>query len=124
MAAQHSEFVSFIWSVADDLRGDYKSHEYGSVILPFTVMRRLDQVLSPTREAVRAAAKQYASSPEALRHKMLLRAAGQGFYNTSELDFDRLGQDHIAADLRRYVAGFSPNARDIVQSYTPGTVRL
>ena len=117
MSSNHSEFVSFIWSVADDLRGDYKAHEYGTVILPFTVLRRLDQVLSPTRDAVRAAAKQHASAPEALRHRMLLRASGQGFYNTSELDFERLGQDHVAADLRRYVAGFSPNARDIVQSF-------
>lgn len=62
-----SEKVSFIWSVADLLRGDFKQSEYGRVILPFTVLRRLDQVLAPTRQAVRKAHTKYADSPEALR---------------------------------------------------------
>ena len=76
-----SEKVSFIWSVADLLRGDFKPSEYGRVILPLTVLRRLDQVLAGTREKVRAQAKKYEKSPEAVREKMLLRASGQSFYS-------------------------------------------
>ena len=114
-----SEHVSFIWSVADLLRGDYKQSEYGRVILPFTVLRRLDQVLEPTRDAVRQAAESFADSPEALRERMLLKASGESFYNTSKLDFARLLDDpqHIAENLVGYVNGFSPNARDIVEHF-------
>ena len=114
-----SEKVSFIWSVADLLRGDYKQSEYGRVILPLVVLRRLDQVLAPTRDAVRQAAERFASSPEALREQMLLRASGQGFYNTSKLDFSTLLADppHVAQNLVGYVNGFSGNARDIIEHF-------
>ena len=116
-----SEKVSFIWSVADLLRGDYKQSEYGRVILPFTVLRRLDQVLAPTREAVRKAAEKHADAPPALRERMLLRAAGPGqhFYNTSKLDFAGLLADpgHIAKHLIGYINAFSANARDIVEQF-------
>jgi type I restriction enzyme M protein len=116
------EKVSFIWTVADLLRGDYKASEYGRVILPLTVLRRLDQVLAPTREAVREAHARFADSPEALRERMLLRAAGQGFYNVSRLDFATLLDDptHVAQNLVGYVNGFSENARDIVQHFRFG----
>ena len=114
-----SEKVSFIWSVADLLRGDYKQSEYGRVILPLTVLRRLDQVLAPTRQAVREAHQKYADSPDALRERMLLRAAGQGFYNTSKLDFATLLDDptHIAQNLVGYINAFSENARDIIEHF-------
>ncbi len=114
-----SEKVSFLWSVADVLRGDYKQSDYGKVILPFTVLRRLDQVLAPTREAVLEAAERFKDSPDALRERMLLKASGQGFYNTSRLDFDRLLADpaHISSNLVGYVSGFSANARDIVDHF-------
>ncbi len=114
-----SEKVAFIWSVADLLRGDYKQSEYGSVILPLVVLRRLDQVLGPTRDAVREVAERTQGSPEALRHAQLLKAAGCGFYNTSRLDFDGLlaDPDNLAQNLAGYVAGFSPNARDIVEKF-------
>ena len=114
-----SEKVSFIWSVADLLRGDYKQSEYGRVILPFTVLRRLDQVLAPTRDAVREAAEKFADSPEALRERMVLKASGESFYNTSKLDFASLLNDpqHIAQNLVGYVNGFSANARDIVEHF-------
>ncbi len=114
-----SDKVSFIWSVADLLRGDYKQSEYGRVILPLTVLRRLDQVLAPTRQAVRDAAERYKNSPPALKERMLLRASGQGFYNTSRLDFATLLGDssHIASNLVGYIHGFSPNARDIVEHF-------
>src|SRR5213594_3092839 len=107
---------SFIWSVADLLRGDYKQSEYGKVILPFTVLRRLDCVLEPTKNAVLAehAAKQKAKlNPE----PFLLRKAGQSFYNTSPLDMQKLmgDQDHIRENLFAYVQAFSPSVRDIFE---------
>lgn len=114
-----SEKVAFIWSVADLLRGDYKQSEYGNVILPLVVLRRLDQVLAPTRDAVHAAAQKSENSPPALRERQLLGASGCGFYNTSRLDFDRLldDADNIAQNLSGYVAGFSSNARDIIEKF-------
>jgi type I restriction enzyme M protein len=114
----HQSLASFIWSVADLLRGDYKQSEYGRVILPFTVLRRLDCVLEPTKGAVLAelAAKEKVGlNPE----PFLLRAAKQGFYNTDKLDLKRLmgDQDNIRANLFRYVQGFSPAVRDIFEQF-------
>src|SRR3954452_5928294 len=114
----HQNLSSFIWSVADLLRGDYKQSEYGKVILPFTVLRRLDCVLEPTRGAVLAelAAREKAGlNPE----PCLLRKSGQLFYNTSPLDLKKLmgDQDHIGENLRAYVQGFSPSVRDIFESF-------
>lgn len=109
---------SFIWSVADLLRGDYKQSEYGKVILPFTVLRRLDCVLESTKEAVLAeyAAKQKAEiNPE----PFLLRKAGQSFYNTSPMDMKKLmgDQDHIKENLYAYIQGFAPAVRDIFERF-------
>jgi len=109
---------SFIWSVADLLRGDYKQSEYGKVILPFTVLRRLDCVLEATKPAVLAElAKRTAAkvNPE----PFLLRKAGQLFYNTSPLDLKKLmgDQDHIGENLRAYLQAFSPAVRDIFESF-------
>jgi type I restriction enzyme M protein len=116
-----SEKVSFIWGVADLLRGDYKQSEYGRVMLPFLVLRRLDQVLAPTRQAVWQADTQHPveRTPEKLRERMLLRASGESFYNTSRLDFQKLLADpnNIAANLTGYVHGFSPNVRDIMERF-------
>ena len=114
-----SEKVSFIWSVADLLRGDYKQSEYGRVILPLVVLKRLDQVLAPTREAVRELAELRAGSPAGLRNQMLLRASGHGFYNTSKLDFAALLADptHVARNLIGYINGFSESARDIIERF-------
>ena len=114
-----SEKVSFIWSVAELLRGDYKQSDYGKVILPLTILRRLDQVLSKTRAAVWAADVQHPAgkTPEALRDRMLMKAAGQGYYNTSKLSFDAFSQGQIASDLTSYIAGFSKNARDIMDNF-------
>jgi type I restriction enzyme M protein len=112
--------VGFIWSVADLLRGDYKPHEYGRVILPLTVLRRLDATLAPTKPAVLA--KDAALDQQGLqnRAKVLERIAGVPFYNTSPLDFRRLldDPDHIAANLRTYIAGFSPGAADVLVKYS------
>lgn len=109
---------AFIWSVADLLRGDYKQADYGKVILPFTVLRRIDCVLESTKQAVLAefAAKTAAGvNPE----PFVLRKAGQTFYNTSPLDMRRLmgDQDNIAANLSAYIQGFSPDVRDIFERF-------
>src|SRR5512134_1988062 len=103
---------SFIWSVADLLRGDYRQSEYGKVILPFTVLRRLDCVLEVTKPAVLAefeAKTKAGVNPD----PFLLRKAGQSFYNTSPLDLAKLlgDQDHIRQNLYAYVQAFSPAAR-------------
>ena len=109
---------SFIWSVADLLRGDYKQSEYGKVILPFTVLRRLDCVLESTKTAVLAELEKRTAAkvnPE----PFLLRKAGQLFYNTSPLDLKKLmgDQDHIGENLRAYLQAFSPAVRDIFESF-------
>jgi type I restriction enzyme M protein len=109
---------AFIWSVADLLRGDYKQSEYGKVILPFTVLRRLDCVLESTKEAVlaeQAVRKQAGINPE----PFLLRKAGQSFYSTSPLDMKKLmgDQDHIKENLFAYIQGFSAAVRDIFERF-------
>ena len=109
---------AFIWSVADLLRGDYKPHEYGKVILPFTVLRRLDCVLAPTKAKVLAeleAKTKKGVNPD----PFLKRASGQSFYNSSDLDLSKLlgDQDHIKQNLYAYLQGFSPEARDIFERY-------
>ncbi|WP_176058986.1 class I SAM-dependent DNA methyltransferase [Paraburkholderia sp. BCC1876] len=114
----HQALSSFIWSVADLLRGDYKQSEYGRVILPFTVLRRLDCVLESTKPAVLAefeAKTKAGLNPD----PFLLRKAGQSFYNTSPLDLVKLlgDQDHIRQNLYAYIQGFSPAARDIFERF-------
>lgn len=109
---------SFIWSVADLLRGDYKQSEYGKVILPFTVLRRLDCLLEASKPAVLAEkAKREAAglNPE----PFLLKVCGQLFYNTSPLDLKKLmgDQDHIGENLRAYIQAFSPAVRDIFERF-------
>jgi len=114
----HQTLSSFIWSVADLLRGDYKQSEYGRVILPFTVLRRLDCVLAGTKNHVLAefAAKtKQGVNPE----PFLLRAAEQSFYNTSDLDLPKLlgDQDHIRENLYAYIRAFSPATKDIFERF-------
>jgi type I restriction enzyme M protein len=114
----HQALSSFIWSVADILRGDYKQSDYGKVILPFTVLRRLDCVLEPSKDAVLteyADKQQSGLNPE----PFLLRTAGQSFYNTSPLDLKKLlgDQDHIRENLFSYVQAFSPEVRDIFERF-------
>lgn len=118
MSSKHQELVGFIWSVADLLRGDYRRSEYGKVILPFTVLRRLDCVLAPTRAAV-LERKTKLEQQGIQNMAMLTRTSGYSFYNTSRLDFQASvrDQDNVARNLGAYVAGFSPNAREIFESY-------
>ena len=123
------EKVGFIWSVADLLRGDYKQSDYGKVILPLTVLRRLDCVLEPTKEKLLERAKALPpKADEKMRELMLCQAAGPGmtFYNTSRFVFQPTeaaqgkkyvsllsDQEQIAANLTNFIAGFSANAREI-----------
>jgi type I restriction enzyme M protein len=118
MANPNPHLSSFIWSVADLLRGDFKQSEYGKVILPFTVLRRLDCVLASSKFAVLAekeAREKAGLNPE----PFLLRMSEQFFYNTSPLDLKKLmgDQDHIAENLRAYMQAFSPAVRDIFESF-------
>lgn len=118
MATTNPNLSSFIWSVADLLRGDYKQSEYGKVILPFTVLRRLDCVLEATKADVlaeKAMREKAGLNPE----PFLLRKSGQFFYNTSPLDLKKLmgDQDHIGENLRAYMQAFSPAVRDIFESF-------
>lgn len=119
------EKANFIWSVADLLRGDYKQSEYGKVILPFTVLRRLDCVLEPTKEQVLARIPTITAQNKG---PILERITGQTFYNTSRYDFKKLKDDanHIADNLINYINGFSPNAREIIDyfNFTEQITRL
>ena len=114
----HSEAVSFIWGTADLLRDSFKRGKYQDVILPLTVLRRIDSVLAPTKAEVFAINQKYAGkidNPDAL----LRKASGHAFYNTSRYDFERLVADppNLAANLRNYIAGFSPNMREVIEKF-------
>ena len=113
--------AAFIWSVADLLRGDYKQSEYGKVILPLTVIRRLDCVLEPTKEAVLEKHKQLADRIENVE-PVLQANAGQQFYNTSPLTFTKLLDDPntIADALHLYIGGFSEAAKDVIDKFDFG----
>jgi type I restriction enzyme M protein len=110
--------ASLIWSVADKLRGVYKQSEYGRVILPLVVLRRLDCVLEPTKADVLARATKLKGRVENVA-PVLESVAGEQFYNTSPLDFRRLLDDpaNVAGNLRAYIAGFSPAAREVIEKF-------
>ena len=115
----HQSLSAFIWSVADLLRGDYRQSDYGKVILPFTVLRRLDCVLAPTKSAVLAEFEK--RQGENLNPELFLRRAtgGLSFFNTSPMDMAKLmgDPDNIAANLYAYIQAFSAEVRDIFESF-------
>ncbi|WP_421332223.1 type I restriction-modification system subunit M [Aeromonas sp. 603607] len=117
MTTNISSLANLIWSVADLLRGDFKQSQYGRIILPFTVLRRLECVLAPTREKVLATAESTKALPELARHKLLLNAAGQSFYNTAKLTLDNLGEKQIGDNLDSYVRGFSREAFEVFEHF-------
>ncbi|NKI16890.1 SAM-dependent DNA methyltransferase [Spongiibacter sp. KMU-166] len=121
-----SATAAFIWSVADLLRGDFKQSQYGRIILPFTLLRRLECVLEPTKEAVLAQDTVVKEMPEEAARKLLLHAAGQPFYNTSQMDLGKLGQNQVLENLESYIHSFSPDAREIFDyfSFTEFLVQL
>ena len=113
----HSQTAAFLWSIADLLRGDFKQSQYGRIILPFTLLRRMECVLAPTKDAVLAQAREHRSKPDAVREKLLLRAAGHQFFNASRLSLETLSDTQTAADLMSYVQAFSKDAREIFEHF-------
>ena len=113
--------ATFIWSIADLLRGSFKAHQYGDIILPFTVLRRLDAVLAPTKQAVFAAVEQAKADGIPVRASLLRNKAGHGysFWNESKFDLKTaLGDsENLGANLLDYVTGFSDNVKDIFDKY-------
>jgi len=114
----HSEIVSFLWGVADLIRDTFKRGKYQDVILPLTVLRRLDCVLAPTKSKVMEAQARFKGKIDDLGGQ-LRKASGFAFYNTSRYDFDKLLADapHLAANMRNYLAGFSPNMREVLGKF-------
>ena len=115
-----SQIAAFIWSVADLLRGDFKQSQYGRVILPFTLLRRLECVLAQSKVAVVAEQEriQTLNLPEDAQEKFLLRATnGLAFFNTSPMDLGKMGQTDIKANLKTYVQSFSSDAREIFEHF-------
>jgi type I restriction enzyme M protein len=115
MAEQNN--AAFIWSIANLLRGTYKQADYGKVILPFTVLRRVDSALESTKVAVLDAFEIHGDKPAA--DFLLQKASGYSFYNTSPYDLNRAAGDtgNLRANLVAYIEGFSPNVRDIFERY-------
>ncbi len=119
-SAKVKELSGFIWNIADLLRGDYKQSDYGKVILPFTVLRRLDCVLEPTKEKVLTF---YETKAKALNvnnlEPILNSQARLPFHNISKFNFQKLEQDpsNLAANLKNYINGFSANGREIIEYF-------
>ena len=112
--------AAYIWSLADLLRGDFKQSQYGRVILPFTLLRRLEGVLEDSKEAVLAEYEKVKKMnlPEEAQEKLLLRATGGlSFFNTSKMDLSKLGEAGIKANLESYLQGFSKDAREIFEHF-------
>lgn len=112
--------ASLIWNIADILRGGWKQHEYQDVILPLVVLKRLDSVLSETKQKVLQTYNQMHNTvSEDSLSKFLEKESGYKFYNTSPYDFKKLLDDSegIYANFINYLDGYSPNVRDIVTKF-------
>ena len=114
----HSQIVSFLWGVADLIRDTFKRGKYQDVILPLTVLRRLDSVLAPTKPQVLEVQARFSGKIDNL-DPLLRKASGFAFYNTSRFDFEKRLADApgIADNLRKYIAGFSPNMREVLEKF-------
>ncbi|MET7911996.1 class I SAM-dependent DNA methyltransferase [Streptomyces avermitilis] len=117
-SSKHTELANHAWSVADLLRGDYRQSDYGKVILPFTVLRRLECVLEPTREKVVETVARFAGQEIDTDH-FLRKASGHSFYNKSDLTLRKIAADpqNAAKNLQIYVGAFSDNAREVLDKY-------
>lgn len=113
----HSQTAAFLWSIADLLRGDFKQSQYGRIILPFTLLRRMECVLEPTKDAVIRESHAQSGRPDLVREQLLLRASGQQFFNASRLTLGTLSDTQTAADLMSYVQSFSKDAREIFEHF-------
>jgi type I restriction enzyme M protein len=120
---RHNEISEFIWGIKEHIRDEYKEKDYEDVILPFTLLRRIDCVLEKTNEAVQNVYQQYKdkATPEVLK-ELLKKAAGQNFYNISP--YNLLGlvkdKDHIGENFKAYLDGFSENIKDILLNFSGG----
>ncbi len=115
-----SQIAAFLWSVADLLRGDFKQSQYGRIILPFTLLRRLECVLETTKDAVITEAQKVKAMklPEEAQEKMILRATnGLTFFNASAMDLSKMGQNGIQDNLENYIQSFSSDAREIFEHF-------
>lgn len=120
MSQHTNNLASESWAIADLLRGDFKQSQYGRIILPFCLLRRLECVLAPTKDAVLAEAEKIhaLNLPEDAQEKLLLRPTqGLAFFNTSKLDLSKLGETGIKANLENYIQGFSKDAREIFEHF-------
>jgi len=120
MTQTPNNLAAFIWSLADLLRGDFRQSQYGRVILPFTLLRRLEGVLEGSKQAVldQHDKIQAMNLPEEAQEKMLLRATnGLSFCNTSKMDLSKLGEAGIKDNLESYIQGFSKDAREIFEYF-------
>ncbi|MCB5196390.1 type I restriction-modification system subunit M [Deefgea salmonis] len=126
MSQATNNLAAYIWSLADLLRGDFKQSQYGRIILPFTLLRRLECVLAETKEAVLKQVEivELMNLPEEGQEKLLLRATvtaknsnGLSFYNTSKMDLSTLGEAGIKANLEKYIQSFSRDAREIFDHF-------
>jgi type I restriction enzyme M protein len=118
-----NNLAAFCWSIADLLRGDFKQSQYGRIILPFTLLRRLEGVLEESKEAVLAQHDkvQQMNLPEEAQEQMLLRATGGlSFFNTSKMDMSKLGEADIKTNLESYIQDFSKDAREIFEYFNFG----
>ena len=118
----HSEIAEFLWKIADLIKDDYEAKDYEDVILPFTLLRRLDCVLQPTRHLVHEDAGKYKAVPTVTRNALLTRSAGQNFYNTSEYSLDELIKrpNDLIPNFSAYLDGFSVNVKDILYNFSGG----
>jgi len=114
----HADIAGFIWSVADLIRDTFRRGKYQDVILPLTVLRRIDCVLAPTKAQVLQTNQRLKGRLDNLTPQ-LCRASGYAFYNTSLYDFESLLGDapHLAANLRSYIQGFSDNMREVLEKF-------
>ncbi|EGQ8176188.1 SAM-dependent DNA methyltransferase [Vibrio vulnificus] len=112
-----SSTAAFLWSVADLLRGDFKQSQYGRIILPFTLLRRLECVLEATKEQVLDKYESVKAMPFEVQEKVLTHTAQFSFYNTSKMDLNKLGETGVARNLENYIQSFSPNAREIFEHF-------
>jgi type I restriction enzyme M protein len=125
MTQKSNNLAHYIWSLADLLRGDFKQSQYGRIILPFTLIRRLECVLEKSKENVLSAVRKVVEMklPEEAQEKYLLRATAStngeslSFFNTSQMDLSTLGETGIADNLKSYINAFSKDAREIFEHF-------
>lgn len=117
MSQSTSNLAALIWSLADLLRGDFRQSQYGRIILPFALLRRLEGVLAAKKDVVLAELENVRemSLPEEAQEKLLLRASGMSFFNTSKMDLEKLGAADIGENLKSYIQAFSSDAREVFE---------